>query len=295
MKNIFILILFVSSFSLFAAQRSFLPENNLEIGIDELAPTGISEADFNIVQKELADIYVPIAAAQGGKLTFLSNWKDKTVNAYAQRFGHEDQDGEEHGPFDDWRVTFLGGLARNKHVTRDGFSLVVCHELGHHFGGSPSYDGANAWAANEGQADYYSVSKCLRRLWQHADNALIIKGQIIDPVLKSLCSTQWKTDFDQTLCLRGGLAAQSIGNLFASLVTFSKLPKFNTPDPTKVKKTVAGHPKAQCRLDTYFQATLCHVSFDQEFDKKDETFGACHPSHGDTVGNRPLCWYAPTL
>ncbi len=295
MKNILIIALLITSSSLFAAQRSFLPENNFEIGINSLAPTGISEADFIAVQKELADIYIPMAAAIGGKLTFDSSWKNNTVNAFAQRFGHEDEDGHEQAPFDIWRVTFLGGLARHKYMTRDGFSLVVCHELGHHFGGSPSYDGETAWASNEGQADYYSVSKCLRRLWQHSDNSTALDGQTIDPALRSLCSTQWKTDFEKNLCLREGLAAQAIGNVFASLVLFSKLPKFTTPDLTKVPKTNVGHPKAQCRLDTYFQAALCHVPFDQEFDKKDETAGACHPSHGDTIGNRPLCWYAPSI
>ena len=289
MKNFILLFLIVTN--VFAHSESFLPENNLRIGINPLAPTGISEADFNAVIKELEVIYVPMAKALGGNLTFRSAWKDNTVNAYAQRFGHEDEDGEEHGPFDDWRVIFLGGMARHKFITRDGFSLIVCHELGHHFGGAPSYDGETSWASNEGQADYFSVTKCLRRLWVRADNKAAIAGMKMNPVMMKGCEDQWKSEGERALCARIGLASESIGNLFGSLVTFGKLPKFETPDPKVVTSTTFGHPKAQCRLDTYFQGSLCDVPFDVEFDKKDPSIGAC--VQGDPVGMRPLCWFKP--
>jgi hypothetical protein len=295
MKIIFSLLLLTLSLSLLAHRESFLPENNLKIGINPLAPTGITEADFHAVQADLKAIYVPMATAQGGKLTFRSDWKSSTVNAYAQRFGVENEDGEELPPFDDWRVIFLGGLARHKDVTRDGFTLIVCHELGHHFGGAPTYNGETSWASNEGQADTFSVSKCLRRLWEKADNASAIQGKVISPVVIQACSDQWKTEAENNLCLRVSLASQSIGNLFASLVTFGKPPQFETPDPKVVTSTQSSHPKAQCRLDTYLQASLCAVSFYTDFGKDDETIGACHPKNGDVVGNRPLCWFKPSL
>ena len=192
-------------------------------------------------------------------------------------------------------MIFLGGLARHKHVTKDGFTLIVCHELGHHFGGAPTYDGETAWASNEGQADTFSVSKCLRRLWEKADNGKAIAQKKIPEIVLNKCSENWKTETEKNLCLRIGLAAESIGNLFGSLVTFGKLPKFETPDLKVVSSTLFTHPKAQCRLDTFFQASLCQVPFDVEFSRQDETIGACHPRHGDVVGNRPLCWFAPKL
>src|SRR6478609_9034269 len=72
-----------------------------------------------------------------------------------------------------YRVHMYGGLARRPEVTPDGFTLVVCHEVGHHFGGYPFVRDAY-WAANDGQADYFSTLACARRLWQNqpADNAL---------------------------------------------------------------------------------------------------------------------------
>ena len=55
-------------------------------------------------------------------------------------------------------------------MTPDGFALVLCHELGHHLAGNPR---VQAWAANEGQSDYFSTQSCARELWsgETAENA----------------------------------------------------------------------------------------------------------------------------
>lgn len=269
---------------------TFLPENNLQIPVTSAGGGGISEKDFQDVQTELARIYVPEARARGGNLIFRSDWKSSTVNAFAQRFGHENEDGEELPPFDDWRVVFLGGLARHKYMTRDGFSLVVCHEIGHHLGGSPTYDGETAWASAEGQADYFATTKCLRRLWKDDDNSSRITGQVIPEALKTSCEKQWKDKNEAALCIRAGLAGLQVGMLFSDIASFQKLPKFETPDTSVVKKTMMIHPKAQCRLDTYYQGALCEVSYLEEFGK-DEFKGACHLRLGYKEGVRPLCWY----
>jgi len=71
----------------------------------------------------------------------------------------------------------FGGLARHETMTPDGFATVVCHELGHHLGGVPkkfSWFG-NSWASNEGQADYFGIMKCLRKMFEHEDNVKIVK------------------------------------------------------------------------------------------------------------------------
>jgi Zn-dependent protease with chaperone function len=53
----------------------------------------------------------------------------------------------------------FGGLARDPLVTKDGFSAVICHEIGHHIAGAPRK--GFSWASNEGQADYFATTKCL--------------------------------------------------------------------------------------------------------------------------------------
>lgn len=271
---------------------SFLPENDLSIPLDKNKKSGISERDFNETQTELEKIYSPIVKARGGFLVFKSNWESSTVNAYASRHGKEDEDGEEQEPRNEYRVIFLGGLARHKFMTRDGFSLVICHELGHHLAGAPALDGDTAWASIDGQSDYFATSKCLRRLWSRQDNARPLQGKRLPEILLKKCQEHWSREEDKNLCLRSGMAAQNVGQVFGDINRTWKTPNFETPDLKVVKKTFSGHPKPQCRLDTYFQGVLCEVSFKDDFGA-DPVIGSCHPRLGHQVGARPLCWFKP--
>ena len=65
-------------------------------------------------------------------------------------------------------VNMYGGLARRPEVTPEGFALVLCHELGHAYGGTP-YIFQQAQIAAEGQADYYGEQTCLKALLPHVD------------------------------------------------------------------------------------------------------------------------------
>lgn len=284
----FFILFILSTLNLYAVE-GFLPENSLSLP-PSFTDQGISQKVFQDIQDELARIWIPRARAEGGNLTFVSSWESGTVNAYAQRFGHEDEWGEEMPPFDDWRVVFLGGMARHKEMTKDGFSLIVCHELGHHFGGYPKLSGETMWASIEGQADYFATSKCLRELWSGTDNRKTLRGQSIPAALESNCRTQWKSDDEYALCLRTGLAGLSAGRLFAAIAPFTKAPKFETPDQKIVPRTLTIHPKAQCRLDTYFQGALCEIPFSVPMGT-DELTGACHSRNGQTIGLRPACWF----
>ena len=152
----------------------FLPENDKYIGVDQQSNLGgLDEAQFNAVIDEVEAIYKPIVAAKGGTLNVKRLWTDGTVNASAQRQGST------------YVVNMYGGLARHQAVTADGFALVVCHEIGHHIGGSPVYGGkpsqangsggwgggggggSNSWASNEGQSDYFANTKCLRKVFRN--------------------------------------------------------------------------------------------------------------------------------
>jgi hypothetical protein len=269
--------------------EGFLPENSISIPTS-FTNQGISQKVFQDVQDELAQIWIPRAKALGGTLSFESSWESSTVNAYAQRFGHENEWGEEVPPFDKWKVVFLGGMARHKEITRDGFSLIVCHELGHHFGGAPRLSGETAWVSIEGQADYFATAKCLRELWVLSDNKTILRDKLIPEALRSSCELQWKTENEIQLCLRVGLAGLSAGRLFAAIAPFTRVPQFDTPDPKIVTRTLNSHPKAQCRLDTYLQGALCEMPFHLPFGD-DEVSGACHSRHGQIFGTRPRCWF----
>jgi hypothetical protein len=275
----------------------FVPENDLYIPANIKSDTGITEARFNAVIDKVVNIYAPIISNMGANLVVDRNWSDGTVNAYASQSGKN------------WKIAMFGGLARHSTITEDGFALVVCHELGHHIGGAPKKGGStssggggwwgggagvSSWASNEGQSDYFATLKCLRKAWLNDDNESIVAAMDVPAPLAAACKKATKNHRQDTaLCIRNGMAGQSVADLFSAL---SRLPKalFDTPDKNVVASTNDNHPRAQCRLDTYFQGSLCDVSMNEDVSQKDEVKGTCHPSLGHKEGLRPLCWFKPS-
>jgi len=265
-------------------KEGILPENDFYISADAKNVGGITQEQFNAVIDQVEAIYSPIVSTEGGKLMVERKWDDGTVNAYAQRLGST------------WKVSMFGGLARHDTITEDGFRLVICHEIGHHIGGAPRKSSyySSTWASNEGQADYFSTLKCLRRVWMHEDNESVISHMDIPEALSKSCREAWGETPDYAICVRGGMAGDSVARLFAALRTQAPA-KFETPDAKVVIKTDDNHPATQCRLDTYFQGALCEVSFNEDVSTSSEVKGTCHGSIGHTVGVRPLCWFKPSL
>lgn len=272
----------------------FLPENDLYISANQKSINGITEEAFNKAIDEVELVYAPIIANMGGKLSIERNWTDGTVNAYASQTGKV------------WKVAMFGGLARHETITKDAMALVVCHEIGHHIGGAPKKggsagggwwggsSGASSWASNEGQADYFATLKCLRKAWINDNNEAIVKSLNAPKLVTDMCKKNYKRNkVDTALCVRTSMAGQSVGNLFAALGRSAE-PKFDTPDTKVVTKTDDNHPKAQCRLDTYYQGSLCDVNMNEDVSQKEEVQGTCHGSLGHKVGVRPLCWFKPS-
>jgi hypothetical protein len=260
----------------------FLPENKMNIPVGAKLAGGLSEAQFNAVIDKVEVLYSPIVSRMGGNLKIARKWSDGTVNANATRIGG-------------WNVNMYGGLARHEKITEDGFALVLCHEIGHHLGGAPKVSGIiplNRWASNEGQADYYATLKCLRQVFLNDNNAAVVKKLNAPETLLKACAKAWPNKDDNNICIRNGMAGVSVAGLFAAM---SKKPegKFETPDPKVVSKTNDAHPAYQCRLDTYFQGSLCEKSLSEEVSQKDEVQGTCHGTTGHVIGLRPLCWFKP--
>ena len=278
----------------------FLPKNDLFIPADAKSlESGLSETEFNDVIDKVETIYNSIVSSKGGRLNVMRNWNDGTVNAYASRNGSV------------WNVAMFGGLARHSTVTKDGFALVVCHELGHHIGGSPrkgltAADSDNSggwwggnpgggvhWASNEGQSDYFATSKCLRRVFLNDNNAKVVNEMSVPEVLKTTCSQSFKSKDDYYICIRTAMAGLSIASLFKALRSMDAELSFTTPDSRVVSRTNDSHPKPQCRLDTYFQGSICEVDFNVDVSESDETVGVCHQANGHKSGLRPRCWFKP--
>lgn len=197
----FILALLVG-LSPYLYARDCFPPNQLSI--QPSAKGGIDQAQFNMAIALIERVYTPIVRKAGGNLRIHKLWSNPTVNATAYRTGST------------WHVDAFGGLARFPGMTYGAFLVVMCHEVGHHIGGSPRYDRDTDWASVEGQADYFATRYCMRKLGLKSD--------------------------------RAGLA---VATVMAKLGGEARLPRPDTPDTSIVNRTYESHPKAQCRLDTY--------------------------------------------
>jgi len=287
-----------------AAEKSkhvcdFMPENNLYLqdNINKLSG-GLSQDEFNKRIDQMEKLYGPLFDTHGGaKLVIERNWTDPTVNAYADESGTT------------WSVAMFGGLARRSEVTPDGFSMVICHEVGHHLGGYPFYSGD--WAAAEGQADYFATEACAKLLWgdDKAENAKS-RGKVSEFVAKKCDATYANDTAAQNLCYRTALASQSLANLLSALGN-EGVPKFETPDTSVVTRTDTAHPAGQCRLDTYWNGALCKKDFDRLYipgrggnqqtgngsntqaAEQDSNKYMCGGLASAVSGARPACWFKP--
>lgn len=262
-------------------KTGFFPENNLYIGVNDKSGNQMTKEEFDNIIDRVEAVYAPIVKDLGGKLEIARNWDDGTVNAYAKRIG------------DTYHVAMFGGLARHSLITKDGFSLVLCHELGHHLGGAPKIGGFfNKWASNEGQSDYFATMKCFKRVYGLDDNETIVMNSEVEAVVKEKCQENFKSNQEYATCVRAAIGGLSLANVLNSLGSSTSEVKFSTPDKNVVKKTDDAHPKAQCRLDTYFQGALCTKDIFEALSDRNPITGTCTEKEKYKTGTRPLCWYS---
>ena len=221
----------------------FMPENDLHKQ-KNVQKGPVTEEIFNEVIDEAIAFYRPVIQQQGGMLWVRRAWKDDTVNASAMQLGKF------------WLVNMFGGLARRPEVTRDGFAMVLCHELGHHLAGYPY---VQAWAANEGQSDYFAAMGCARALWYDKPATNKIKADDVPETPRKLCDMKWKSDKEAKLCYRVMMAGKSTADLLGALKEQEVF--FDNHDETVVDVTNSKHPDAQCRLDTFMSGALCDAEW----------------------------------
>lgn len=263
----------------------FLPENDMRIPIGAPIAGGLTESDFNAVLDKVEAYYRPIIQRKGGTLKVNRYWTDDTVNASANQMGST------------WAINMYGGLARHPQITKDGFMLVACHEIGHHIGGAPKGAGwfGVSWATNEGGADYFATLRCMRFMHTAQENMdwVTQNAADIDPVAKLRCEEIYQTQDEENICIRSSMAGMSGTMLFYAMRQQEKPPMFNTPDPKIVGRMDDAHPATQCRLDTYYNGALCVNDLNVELSDTNPNVGTCTAANGQRDGLRPLCWFKP--
>lgn len=280
MLKVIIFFLIFSSIQARQLCNGIAPENDLWIGVHDRNTSEITKEQFDEILDNISDLYKPIFLSLGKKLIVKRNWQDGTVNAYASQTG------------DNWYIHMFGGFARHEETTYDGFALVACHEIGHHIGGAPKA-GADSWITNEGQSDYFGTTKCFRRLVELDDNLAIVSKMDIPDFVTNKCQSIYSNANEVAICQRSSMAGLSLGKVLATTDFGKKEVSFDSPSKKKVWWTIHHHPRAQCRLDTYFQGALCDKDHKSDFSDQDANLNACTRSEGYRVGVRPRCWYKP--
>lgn len=282
MKALALLVLFfcfsccdasTEDYSLFAA--NFMPENDLASADDISHSMGITEREFDEACADVQAFFGPIFAKHKLILKVVKEWSNSTVNSYTFREGAVQE------------VHALGGLARSKYISKDGFLAVLGHEIGHALAGVPRYSGID-WASVEGESDRYSTAVALRHLFapQEMENAMAILG--IPEYPKALCDRAWAAEDDQLLCYR----IMQAGKQLADLLSQGQA-TWDGKDPQVVSKTFEGHPGAQCRAQTFFAGALDQSVFDLAVIPESESESYQYSAAAGEVGERPRCWFKP--
>ncbi len=218
----------------------FVPENSLWREDGPHLRSNVSQPQFEALIKLGLDVYTPVAGKAKEKLAIKGLWKDSKVNAKVGRNGHN------------VTVTLYGGIARRPELTLDGLALVMCHELGHAYGGEPYLFPSYRMSA-EGQADYYATNRCLNSILQN-----LAPTAESDPTvfMERVCAERFGSGTEYHGCLRALAAGESVGKLL-SAITNEPEPNYETPDPRQVEETETSYPgTVQCRVDTYLRGLL---------------------------------------
>lgn len=285
----FIALLFGMGITGVFAGESFLPPNSLHLQDDQKSLSAITESDFRGLIAEATHPWKALAQVHGAELTVESLWSSNEVNAFASRVLGGTR----------WKVEMHGGLARRSEVTQDGLILVVCHELGHLFGGYPFFPAGRL--SFEGQADTFATQVCLKELWREQRDLNAERAAELSPEEGALCAAGTKDLAERDLCGRILRAGLSIAKLFGALEKSGR-PSILTPSKKVATYTMADHPPAQCRLDTYVQGARCGVQFPlQEIpgyrstDEGEQQAAmrrtSCALSGAGAEFARPACWF----
>ncbi len=242
--------------------------------------SGVTKEEFHEAIDKVIDIYRPIIEDTGNTLIVKKDWNNLKDSSYTKREGLDQKQ---------WLISIHGRDARFKNSSKDAVSYVVCHELGHHFGGAPlkkTFGSDDSWAVSEGQSDYWAMNKCLRRVFKKDNNREFVKKLNVTSEVREKCKVFTVTE-ERAICQRMMVAIEQTYFVqeFSALL-FSR-------DHTEVEQTYTEHPNAQCRVETLVAGTLCGIDLYYKNDNNSELNGNCNPFNGPAVGQRPSCWFKP--
>lgn len=258
-----------------AKRKGCLGDSKMKIS-KNMKSTSMNHHKYKDLYRRAQETLGPIILKHYNKmLIFKDAWDEDRVNAHATR----DWD-------DNAVITVNGGMARHPLMNEDVFFLLVCHELGHQFGGAPKqFRGRSqrrSWSSAEGQADYFATMKCFPHLAGE-------KKSDTNSQFSEICQ-------DDPTCLKTAETSFILAQIYAE-VKHETIPSLSNKDPNLVNRTVYGHSNSQCRLDTMIEGSKCARRLELPLDSIDPSVNTCvrdgYRNDLERTGVRPRCWYFP--
>lgn len=261
---------FLSLFGISTLTFASIPENPWDKAD---GPTwNISEAEFHERIDQVYAIYSPIFKDLKVNFWFERRWESHTVNLYADIWENEWNK--------NWKVIVHGGLARRVQLTKDGFSLALCHEVAHLLSGFPLKDYTKY--SSEGQADYYATHVCAKKVF----GAMLKKAPLkVVGVTVPICDKAYETKMDIDICYLTMFAAKSLADVISQVTQEYRAPEIDFKDGYKAPYTIKQHTSSQCRLETFIAGMLCDKPWNDKIIPTNKN-AVC-------INTRPECWYKP--
>lgn len=207
------------------------------------------EVEFNVLLQDLTDLFASETQLSGKRLVMESEWAMPMHNAYTSNQEHL------------LHIQVMGGLVRDPRLTPDALVIVLCHELGHVFGGRPERMGSEGMLSLEGQADYFATHTCFRRYAAFRPSRL----ENVPVRIQQTCANSFSTTDESAICERTLVALTVTAKYLDERQSSLHPSDIFTPSADVVGSTLLGYPSAQCRVDTYMRGAL--------------------------LQERPACWY----
>lgn len=255
---------------------------------------GLSEREFNEINENAERVFSKFAKKYNGNLKVVGEWQNERIN------GHAYKDGS------DWNAVIFGGFARAKGMTKDAYSVIVCHELGHLLAGFPitprGFQPRNIKTeyASEGSADFYATHSCFVELYKDDFQGNLNAEQNASEFVKQTCNEAHTDRTRQQICMRGMIAGHRLWQSFYDTVRRNKTLSLKNKDPYVIYKTTSGHPDTQCRVDTHVAGATCNKPSyaDNTYpltakEMNEVTCSAKEYGQNHYKGVKPLCWFNP--
>lgn len=272
MKAIIVTLMFSFNW----AYGNFIPPNQERIPVSKNSRKANA---FEHLNEKLLDLYQKNFENRNVEVKVTYDLENEKVNAFARRVN-------EHS----WSIHFTGGLLRHSKVNKRIYSLIFCHEIGHHLGGEP-IKATNGWASAEGQSDYFATKDCIHKLFQTYPE-LLPKIQKIDSIVTVKCQNIYQDQVQRKICEQSAMMGREAMIFLQGLKRGrrgrrERRVNINRRDNTRVNTTNTGYPTStQCRLDTLFEGALCRKTNNSE-----NLVENCSAGTALYLGDRPQCWF----